>query len=280
MQHSGQEVAFIQGVSGLRLQTLRCLAAGASPLARVIFIHGFLEHSGRYEEFFRKLTGAGLEVVAFDLRGHGRSEGPRAWFRSMDELLGDLSKVVSWASGGKPEQKPFLIGHSLGGLITALWSIENAPSCRGVILLAPAVVVGAIPEWIRRLAPIVASILPWARIVRMGAKALSRDPRVVDDFMKDPLVYHGRIPTRSGYIILHSAARLRQLLGRVTVPFMVLHGSEDRICIPTGSAELFARASSVDKTFRLYPGLYHDLLHEPEAGMVAEDILRWIRFRL
>lgn len=271
---------FVKVGSGLPLWIARWIPEARAGSGKVVFIHGFLEHSGRYHSFLSKLAGSGTEVLAFDLRGHGHSGGRRAWFRSIDELLADLSAILTSASWVGHNEKVLLIGHSLGGLIAAQWSLQNQAWCRGLVLLAPAIAIGAIPPWLRALAPFAAAVLPWAKIVRMGAKALSRDPRVVDDFMNDPLVYHGRIPTRTGYVVLQAAARLRRSLDRVSVPFLVLHGTGDRICLARGSAELFARAQSPDKTFRLYPGFYHDLLHEPEAAAVEEDILRWLSFRL
>ena len=110
----------------------------------------------------------------------------------------------------------------------------------------------------------------------MGCSFLSRDPAVVEAFRNDPLVFHGGFPVRTGAEILRAASRLQTAAECLTLPLLVLHGTGDIVTDPHGSRLLVARASSTDKTLRLYPGLYHDLLHEPEREQVLADLLAWL----
>jgi len=132
---------------------------------------------------------------------------------------------------------------------------------------------------LRRLAGIFGRLFPRLRVVRLGTGMLSRDPAVVEDFRNDPLVYHGRLPCRTGAEILRAARRLRHDAEPIHAPLLVLHGTADDLTDPAGSRELCDRAASPDKTLKLYPGLYHDLVHEPEKEEVMADVVAWMEER-
>jgi alpha-beta hydrolase superfamily lysophospholipase len=129
------------------------------------------------------------------------------------------------------------------------------------------------------MAPLLSWVFPRLRLVRTSTKRVSRDPRVVAQFETDPLVFHGRIPLRTGAEILRAIRQARAAMEHVTLPLLVLHGTGDRITDPEGSRRLHARAASDDKTLRLYDGLYHDVLHEPEHRQVKADLIEWLRAR-
>jgi len=252
----------------------------SSPLALVVFIHGFLEHSGRYHQLAQTLSTAGYEVVTADLRGHGRSGGVRVWIRQFAEYLADLEEILRWARNGREDLPLFLLGHSMGGLIASLWATQHPGRLTGLILSAPAAKIGRILPLAQFLAPLAALLLPWARIVRLGAKGLSQDPQVVADFLADPLVYHDRIPVRTGYEILRAARQLCKTAHLLYDPLLILHGTADRVCSADGSQLLFEQAQAADKTLRLYPGFYHDLFHEPGAAQVIDHVLQWLERRI
>ncbi len=122
---------------GLRLFERRWLPSG-EPRAEVLLVHGFIEHGGRYAPTAEALARRGYAVSVMDLRGHGKSDGPRCWIRSFDEYIDDLDcffdRVVRRAEG-KPV---FVLGHSLGGLIAVLWCIRCQRKPSGLILSGPA----------------------------------------------------------------------------------------------------------------------------------------------
>ena len=64
------------------------------------------------------------------------------------------------------------------------------------------------------------------------------------------------------------------------LPLLIVHGSADRLTNPEGSKQLYARAGSTDKTFKLYDGLYHEVLNEPEQEQVMADIVAWLDQRI
>jgi alpha-beta hydrolase superfamily lysophospholipase len=261
---------------GLKLYQRRW-QPGGTPRAEVLLVHGFIEHSGRYAAAAESLVGHDWAVTAADLRGHGKSDGARCWVRSFDEYVDDLDlcfeRTVALAAG----RPLFLLGHSLGGLIAVLWYIRRRPTLNGLILSGPALEVNKqIFPWLQHLARVGSVLFPRLRLVRMGARNISRDPQVVTQFRDDPLVFHGRFPVRTGAEILRAGRLARGKFEAVRVPLLILHGTADRVAAVEASQDLFRRAVAADKTLRLYPGLYHEVLNEPEKEQVLKDLIEWI----
>ena len=109
---------------------------------------------------------------------------------------------------------------------------------------------------------------------------MSRDPEALRVKYSDPLVFTGSIRVRTGYEILRLTSFLQRHLHRITVPLLVLHGADDMVTDPEGSRSLHREASTPDKAMRIYDGLLHDLLIEPEKEAVLDDIVDWLRPRI
>lgn len=150
----------------------------------------------------------------------------------------------------------------------------------GVIASAPNVRPGAalFPS-LRVLARPLSWIAPRLRLVRMGGRNLSRDPQVIDAFRNDPLVYHDRFEVRIGAEALRAGRLIRRLAVLMEAPMLVIHGTDDVVADPQGSRELIESAQSVDKTLKLYQGLKHECLSEPEREHVLADIVEWLDHR-
>jgi alpha-beta hydrolase superfamily lysophospholipase len=265
---------------GLRLYERRWLSRGA-PRAEVLLVHGFAEHGGRYAPTAEVLAGHGYAVAVMDLRGHGKSAGPRCWIRSFDEYLDDLDGFYERRVRGAEGKPLFVLGHSLGGLIALLWDIRCARRPRGLILSGPALQVRRqLFPWLRRLAGLGSIVFPRLRLVRMGGRNVSRDAAIVAQFHDDPLVFHGRFPVRSGAEILRAGDLARTQFELVRTPLLILHGTDDRVAAVEASQELFQRAATTDKTLHLYPGLFHEVLNEPEKEQVRGDLIGWIDQRV
>jgi alpha-beta hydrolase superfamily lysophospholipase len=251
-----------------------------APKAALALIHGVCEHGGRYRRLAEDLARQGYAVYAIDLRGHGRSEGERILIRRFDDHLDDAEQLLREVQARHVGRPLFLLGHSMGGAIAARLAIRRRPAIRGLILSAPPVrVAGHLFPLLRHLAGVVSLVFPRLRLVRVGTSRLSRDPAVIADFRRDPLVYNGKFPVRTGAEILRAARELQHELHTLELPVLILHGTGDWITDPRGSRELYEQARSTDKTLKLYDGLYHDLFHEPEWRQVTADVVAWLAQR-
>ena len=123
MPHSEGRISSRDGISLYQ----QCWLPESACRAVVVVIHGFNEHSGRYARLAADLNNQGYAVYSIDLRGHGKSEGPRAWIASFDEFLDDVQILLDRVAQQQPGKPVFLFGHSMGGLIVAWLAITRAP---------------------------------------------------------------------------------------------------------------------------------------------------------
>ena len=72
------------------------------------------------------------------------------------------------------------------------------------------------------------------------------------------------------------------LMLQVSSPLLILHGAADKVTDPLVSQFLYQKASSKDKTLKLYEGAYHSILEgEPDTKIFAvfDDIIAWLDSR-
>ncbi|MFO8100353.1 MAG: alpha/beta hydrolase [Salinibacter sp.] len=273
-------VRSISTIDGLRLFTRHWCPAGPVQ-ARIVLVHGYAEHSGRYDHVATSFSDVGAATYAFDLRGHGQSEGRRVFVDRFDQYLDDLARVLSWVRAEGPNRPLFLFGHSMGGLIALKFVLDRSPNLQGLILSAPALEVNPdLAPLLRRIAGVLGTLAPTLPTARSPQEAISRDPQVVAEAIADPLNYHGRIPARTGAELIRAGATVRGRLDELTTPFLVIHGTADPLTAPRWSRRLHTDAPSEDKTIHLYEGLYHESFNEPEQERVLRDLRRWVASRL
>ncbi|MCA1703397.1 MAG: alpha/beta hydrolase, partial [Actinobacteria bacterium] len=226
------------------------------------------------------LAAAGFAVYAADHRGHGRTEGRRANIERMALIVDDLGGFVRLAADRHTGLPVFMIGHSMGGLIALQYATGPDAALDGLVLSGPLVLVTVGSSVLKRLAGVLSTVVPDLGVTGLDAEAISRDPQVVRAYQADPLVHHGKIPARTGAEILVTAEALPQRLPTLRVPLLLLHGTEDRICVPAGSTLVHDMVSSSDKTLCRYEGLYHEIFNEPEQDRVLADLLAWLEAHL
>jgi alpha-beta hydrolase superfamily lysophospholipase len=241
------------------------------PWATVLIVHGIGEHSGRYERTGRLLAEAGLDVHAFDIRGHGLSGGRRVYVRRWEDFLDDLE--VRLRAVREPGRPLVLFGHSMGALIALTYACSDRPAPDLLVLSAPPLG-AAVPAWQRSLAPILSRLAPTLVLANpISGDQLSRDPAVGTAYFADPLV-QPRSTARLGAELLKAMKRGRAGLGRLNVPTLVIHGGADTL-VPTRVSEPLAAIPGVER--RVLPGLRHETLNEPEGPQVVAAIVEWLR---
>lgn len=250
-------------------ELVREWAAAGEPRATVVLVHGLAEHSGRYEHVGSALAAAGFDVRSFDLRGAGASGGRRWDIEDWGLYLDQIGRHVQWARSR--ELPVVLMGHSLGGTLILDYILSGHSMPDLVVLSAPALAGGA--RWQRVLARVLAKLAPTVPIPnRISGDQLSRDPSIGEKYFADPLVHPSTTP-RLGLQFFQAMDRVRENVGELDVPTLVVHGGDDTLVAPETTASM-AEIASVDRI--LYPGLRHELHNEPEGPGVVSDIVDWI----
>ncbi|MCA8020582.1 alpha/beta hydrolase [Burkholderia metallica] len=274
----------LRTADGLELASYRWPAGDGTvpPRATIALVHGLAEHAGRYAALAARLNAAGIDVLAIDLRGHGQSPGKRAWVERFDGYLDDADALVAEAARG--DAPLFLMGHSMGGAVAALYAIERAPArghaLTGLVLSSPALAPGRdVPRWMLAVSRVISRVWPTFPAIRIDAALLSRDPAVVAANRADPLVHHAAVPARTGAEILDAMTRIESGRGGLRVPVLVYHGTEDKLTEPDGSRAFGARVGSPDRTLMLYEGGFHETMNDLERDRVIDALIAWIHAR-
>ena len=245
--------------------------------AVILGMHGLAEHSGRYEHVAEFLTDAGFVFETFDLRGHGHSDGARAFVKSFDVYLHDFDIVLSEVARRHPNLPVFLFGHSLGGTIVVLYTIIHQPEIAGLVLSAPELKISeSISPVLIKLAPLIGKLFPKLPTVVLDKNAISSDPAVVRQYDEDPLNCRRGIPARTGAELNRGIKDIESQMEKLTLPFIIMHGTSDNLADIRGSQKLFEQTRSADKTFKSYDGFYHEILNEPEKLRVLTDLREWL----
>lgn len=246
----------------------------------LLLVHGLAEHSGRYEHVASWFAARGCAVYAYDQRGHGRSDGERCHVRRFGEYLDDLETVLTRVRNAHPELPIFLLGHSMGGLVVAAFLAERGPAVAGAVTTGAALAISARLAGPRLLAARLArGLLPRLRVpIGIDPGGLSRDAEVVRAYVEDPLVER-RVSVSLAVELARASRRTLDLGSRIGVPMLLLHGEEDPVCSPLGTAGLQATLLVPGTRLRSYPSLRHEILNEPERSVVLQDIFEWLRSR-
>ena len=251
-----------------------------NPAGVLVLVHGFGEHSGRYDHVVDRLTGLGLAVYAPDHHGHGRSEGTRAIIERLDTAVADLDALVVSAAAAHPGLPVFMLGHSMGGLIALRYAVRHQDRLTGLLLSAPLAALDAAPAPLRLIGRVLSVVAPRTGVVALDPELVSRDAEVVAAYRADPLVHHGKVPARTAAEFVTGIEALPATIGAITVPVLLMFGTADRLCPPAGSEMVAKRIGSGDLTVKRYDGLYHEIFNEPERDVVLDDVTAWFSGRL
>lgn len=247
----------------------------------LLLTHGFAEYAERYVAHYHqlvpKLNALGFDVYGWDMQGHGRSPGTRG-VADMRKAVADhrAARRVLFAHG-----KPlFVLGHSLGGLVTAASVASEPAHVAGVVLSAPALSISA-PAHLRAIAGIVSVFAPSARLVPpLDAEGLSRIPEEVEAYRNDPMVSDTRVPAKTGATAIDVAEAAWRRYPEWRTPVLVLHGEQDRATDPGGSKRFHATVKAADKKLEIYPQGRHELLNDLERDAAMHVITAWLSERL
>ena len=249
--------------------------------AVILIVHGLGEHSGRYENVVNHFVPLGYAVYGFDLIGHGKSDGEREYIERFEDYTKILNEYIGMVKSWQEDKQLFLLGHSIGGTIVIYYLLDHPQDFPGVVISAPTIL---IPKGTTQMtiatAKVLSKITPKLGMMQLDPIGVSSDPKVVSDYISDPLVFHGKSPVRFMAETLRAILRINDEFEKLTQPLMVVSGSEDALADPEGSELLFEKVSSQEKEIKIYEGFHHEVLNEPDHIRVLSDIEAWLEDRL
>nr|VDD10884.1 unnamed protein product [Brassica rapa] len=288
----GYSEEFIENSRGMQLLTCKWFPVNQEPRALIFFCHGYaIDCSTTFKDVASKFAKEGFGVYGIEYEGHGRSGGLNVYIDDFDLLINDVyshfSKIAEM--GENPKKKKFLMGESMGGAVVLLLHRKKPEFWEGAILIAPMckiaeemkppkpvismmnLVIHLIPSW--------KSILPGPDIINLAIK----QPHKRQEIKDNPNCYIGRPRMKTMSELFRVSLDLENRLHEVTMPFIVLHGEDDKVTDKEASKLLYEVASSNDKTLKLYPEMWHSLLFgEPleKSEIVFNDIVQWMETRI
>jgi acylglycerol lipase len=250
----------------------------SQPRGVVAICHGLNSHSGEYVWAAEQLRAAGFAVYALDLRGRGKSDGERFYVEDLSDYVGDVAMLIELAEKREPGAPVYLFGHSAGGVVSCVYTLDNQDRIAGLICEDFAFQVPA-PDIAIALVKGISHLAPHAHALTLHNKDFSRDPNVVKAKNADPLIADEAQPAATVAALARADERLKREFPRITLPVLILHGTADKVTRPSGSQAFYDQAGSVDKTLKFYEGHYHDLLNDVGREKVMADIIAWIETR-
>jgi len=268
----------IESAKGIKI-FVRSWAPSATPRAAIVLCHGVNSHGGQYVWAAEQLLAGGLAVFALDLRGRGRSEGERFYVEDIADYVSDVANTVALAKSRHPGLPIYLLGHSAGGVTSATYVLDHQAELAGFICESFAFQVPA-PGFALSAIKGLSHLAPRLPVLKLKNEDFSRDPKAVEALNNDPLTAHEVQPAITVAALVRADERLHDEFPSITLPLLIMHGTDDKAAVCRGSQFFYDTAGSKDKTLKLYEGHYHDLLNDIGKEDAMADIRRWIAERL
>jgi alpha-beta hydrolase superfamily lysophospholipase len=255
-----------------------------APVARVVIVHGYLEHCGRYGELAQCWASPPYSFVttAFDYRGHGKSDGQRGYVWSFRQYHEDLEAVLSSSLISHKYLPTFVLAHSNGALITLDYLLANPlkmTHLKGLIVsspwLAPADELPQIKIWASK---VLGNVIPRLSLpaTEVSAEQLTSDPQKIQEHKDDPLVLY-RFTVGWALESMKAQARVRERLKEVPVPLYFVYAGSDTVANAAVNKEFADRIlPHPDKTVVEKPDALHEVLQETDRAELFEAMGKWI----
>lgn len=262
------------GVDGTEL-FFRVIEPLTAPKAAVILVHGHGDHSGGMQNLFESLVKNEYIVYAFDLRGHGKSAGKRGFIRSWDEFRGDLHEFRKLVSLDQPELPLYIVGHSIGGLMTLEYTLDHTDGISGIIAISPAISYEVKPfeqlgiTLMGKFKPDYS--INKSRKIRLRKKNSAIRAKYYSDRLRHNIVTPGL-----GSGLIEAISRLAHQSQSINLPLLLQYGLEDKITPPTKLNQFFHRVASKDRQLYEYPLAKHRPFDEVGKEEFLGDLVGWL----
>ncbi|GAB1420194.1 monoacylglycerol lipase [Anaerolineales bacterium] len=261
-----------------KIFTVKWEAENISPKGIVLIVHGYGEHIMRYEPVARVLTQAGYIVFGLDHRGHGQSDGDRAYFSNLTDLVEDIELYDDMIQAQYPDLPLFVWGHSMGSLISLYYALRHQDEMKGLILSGTAVdATDSVSKIMVQIGVLLSKIIPKLRLFpALPSDELSHDVSIVKAYDEDPLVDRGGWRIGTGIAMIQATEELKEKAAEIKLPILLLHGEVDKITPISGAKFIYEQVSSESKKMITYPNMKHEVMNEVDRYQVYADIINWL----
>jgi len=260
--------------SGLKIFTRTWLPVD-SVRGAIVIVHGLNSHSGYYQWVADQFTALSYAVYALDLEGRGNSEGERFYVQSIYDYVNEVDQLVDIAKAAHQDLPVFILGHSAGGVIACIYCLEQQVKIAGLICESFAYQVPA-PDFALKVLKGLSHIAPHLHTIKLKNEDFSRNPETLEVMNNDPLIADESQPSKTMEQLVIADERLKKEFSLITLPVLILHGTNDKATKYSGSEFFYENAGASDKTLMLYEGHYHDLLNDVDKEKVMADIQKWV----
>lgn len=237
----------------------------------LIVTHGIGEHRGRHE-YLQELFVESFNLFYYDLRGHGKSSGKRAYVERFEDYIEDLSECIAFLQEYKSMQRYTLFGHSMGALITCGFAQTKMKSS----LMPQAIFVNAPPVGISGILGKLVNMIPDTVLTKLASlhvsfllsgmvnlKLLSHDPSVKQEYSADRY----NLMKLHSHLLLELIRFSREVFSKPINPEVksfCSYGSMDKIIDVKALEKYF---TDVENSFELHKieGAYHEIHNESKV---------------
>ncbi|HIN39025.1 MAG TPA: alpha/beta hydrolase [Flavobacteriales bacterium] len=244
----------------------------------ICLVHGLGEHIGRFAPMADYMNNNGTGIMGMDLRGHGKSEGPRGHTPTYNHLLDDISLLVDKAKSDFPNVPIFLFGHSMGGNIVTNYVLRrNTQGISGAIFSSPWYRLAFEPPAFKvKLGKMMNGIFPsFTQRNEIDTNALCSDPAVIRAYEEDPLV-HDKISAGLFFTVYSAGLWALENANKLSIPALLTHGDKDALTSCVASSE-FANTADEKVELKIWDGLKHEPHNEPEKEKVFGFLCDWVK---
>eukprot|EP00730_Choanoeca_flexa_P007493 TRINITY_DN12341_c2_g2_i3.p1 TRINITY_DN12341_c2_g2~~TRINITY_DN12341_c2_g2_i3.p1 ORF type:complete len:330 (+),score=64.13 TRINITY_DN12341_c2_g2_i3:82-1071(+) len=276
------DARFFETKRGVKLHEVRGSIKSDRPKALVVLCHGYAHHVGNYMEVSRADTYVHEDILMLGCshHGHGHSEGLRCYVAEYQHLVDDFCDYVESLMVEFPNVPIFIQAQSMGGAVALLSTAPGARlegKVRALILLAPMCKISddmQPPAWLIAIGEYIAWLFPTlpAAPVPSSMELSFKDKEAYERARTDPLGYQSKPRLMTAYQLREATLAVQAIMPRFTTPFIVMHGDHDQVTSLETSKALHEQAKSPVKELKVYKGMWHAMLSEPDGG--AEMVRR------
>jgi len=252
-----------------------------NPKIAVLLVHGLGAHGERWEFLANYLLQHNVSSYAIELKGFGQTPTLKGHIDSFKTYYRDVYNLCLIMKSQMPEQKVFVIGESMGGLIAFLMAVRDPHIFNGLICISPAfksIIKVSILEYM----DIFSSLLYNPKkqfIMHFDSKMCTRDENYQQFMDKNPLEHRfatSKLLTNILSAQIASCTAVRE----IAIPVLFLLGGKDVMIDARTSEDKFKKLCVKDKMLIKYPDMYHALSIDLGREKVFQDILGWLEKRI